>query len=383
MPIEFFDALPLGDARDTSDGYLVADARFARTGLYEYAGVELGRPDLQTVRVYRPEGAVFDKAAMGSFAHRPLTNDHPPEQVTARNWKTFAIGQTGGEVARDGDFVRIPMIVMDADAIASVKEGKRELSAGYVCDLDWTAGTTPDGRAYDCVQTGIRGNHIALVDKGRAGPSCRIGDGRTPARTETQPSPAPDNNTGGQDMADNNRSVVVDGISILMSDQAAQAVGKLQSQLSDAQKSIETKDGEIDALKASHAKEIEAKDAKIKELEAVATVEALDAAVAERTALLDQAKPFLADGYDPKGKSNGDIRVDALIGAGVLTDETAKAKSAEYIAAAFDTMVSSGQRSDPIQRVVDSTPARSGDGSAYDKHRKSLSDAWKSPQPTQ
>ncbi|WP_439634965.1 DUF2213 domain-containing protein [Oceanicaulis sp.] len=383
-PTALYDAVSVGEARRTRDGYLVADVRMARTGIYEYAGFEMGDSSRETVRVYRPPEEVFDQAAMGSFAHRPVTNDHPPQQVTADNWKTFAIGQIGGEVARDGDFVRVPMIVMDAAGISAFEGGKRELSAGYVCDLDWTPGTAPDGSAYDAIQRNIRGNHLALVDRGRAGSACRIGDGRTPTRSEAQPSPAPANQEeGGQDMADNNRSVVVDGISIPVSDQAAQAVGKLQNQLSDAQKSIETKDGEIDALKAGHAKEIEAKDAKIKELEAVATVEALDAAVAERTALLDEAKPFLADGYKPEGKSNGDIRKDALIGAGVLTDETAKAKSDEYITAAFDTMVSSGQRSDPIQRVVDNTPARSGDGSAYDKHRQRLSDGWKSPQPSQ
>lgn len=382
-PTALHDAVSVGEARRTRDGYLVADVRMARTGIYEYAGFELGDSSRDIVRVYRPAEEVFDQEAMGSFAHRPVTNDHPPQQVTADNWKTFAIGQIGGDVARDGEFVRVPMIVMDAAGISAFEDGKRELSAGYVCDLDWTPGTAPDGSDYDAIQRNIRGNHLALVDRGRAGSACRIGDGRTPTPVETQPSPAPENSRGGQDMADNTRNVVVDGISIPMSDQAAQAVQKLQGQLSDAQKSIETKDGEIDALKAGHAKEIEAKDAKIKELEAVATVEALDAAVAERTALLDEAKPFLADGYKPEGKSNGDIRKDALIGAGVLTDETAKAKSDEYITAAFDTMVSSGQRSDPIQRVVDNTPARTGEGSAYDKQRKRLSDAWKSPQPTQ
>src|SRR5690606_15489766 len=124
-----------GKPRRTKDGYLVADARVARTGIQQYLGSELGKPELPIVRVYRPEESVFHADAMLSYAYRPMTNDHPAEPVTADNWRDVAVGQTGGEVARDGDFVRVPLVLMDATAIADYEAGKRELSMGYEAEI--------------------------------------------------------------------------------------------------------------------------------------------------------------------------------------------------------------------------------------------------------
>jgi len=110
------------------------------------------------------------------YAHKPLTNDHPPEQVTADNWKKYAIGHTGDEVTVREKRVRVPMLMADSAAIRDVEAGKREWSAGYSVSFDVASGTTPDGQAYDAIVTGQKINHIALVDRGRAGPDCRIGD---------------------------------------------------------------------------------------------------------------------------------------------------------------------------------------------------------------
>lgn len=172
----FIDRAALAGSRRTADGYLAASVRVARMGIQNYLGSELGRPDLGMVKVYRPEGEVFDKEALASFAHRPVTNDHPSESVGAGNWKRHAVGMTGEEIARDGEFIRIPMVVMDQAAIDLVDAGKREMSMGYGCALDWTPGRTSSGEAYDAVQRRIRGNHLAIVTAGRAGAACRIGD---------------------------------------------------------------------------------------------------------------------------------------------------------------------------------------------------------------
>ena len=132
-----FDAIKITGVHRTADGFMVADARVSRSGIQEYLGIEvdpdntLGLRDKQIVRVYRPEDEVFGKKAMQTYAHRPVTNDHPSTPVTAENWKRLSIGSTGGEVARDGDWVRVPLVLMDAEAIAQVEGGKRELSMGY------------------------------------------------------------------------------------------------------------------------------------------------------------------------------------------------------------------------------------------------------------
>lgn len=115
--MQFIDAAPIAGTRRTADGYLVAEVRTARTGIQDYAGWEVGKPDMPVVKVYRPADQVFAKDSLGSYAHKPVTNDHPDEAVTADNWKDLSVGQIGDEIARDGEFVRIPLIVMDAAAI--------------------------------------------------------------------------------------------------------------------------------------------------------------------------------------------------------------------------------------------------------------------------
>lgn len=168
-------ATTLESYRITASGFLVADVRFARTGIQSYAGAEIDRSDLTLVDVYRPPAEVFSANAMRSFAGSPLTMGHPADAVSASTWRQHSIGRLGEEIIRDGDFVRATLIVQDAAAIDMIRGGTRELSAGYNCDVQWDAGKTADGHSYHAVQRLIRGNHVAVVDKARAGSACRIG----------------------------------------------------------------------------------------------------------------------------------------------------------------------------------------------------------------
>src|SRR4051812_14663421 len=114
--------------RVTRDGYLTATPRIARTGIQFYSGEEMGVPHKQVVRVNRPETTVFAPDAMRSLAHKPITLDHPPDPVTSRNWKQVAVGHVGDEVVRDGNFIRVPLVLQDEEAIKQVQTGKAELS---------------------------------------------------------------------------------------------------------------------------------------------------------------------------------------------------------------------------------------------------------------
>lgn len=81
--MNFTDIVTVAGTRRTGDGYLVADARIARTGIQSYSGVEIGRPEMHAVRIYRPGAEVFSDDTLKSAAHRPVTNEHPPEMVTS------------------------------------------------------------------------------------------------------------------------------------------------------------------------------------------------------------------------------------------------------------------------------------------------------------
>ena len=70
---------------------------------------------------------------------------------------------------------------------------------------------TEDGVAYDAVQKSVRANHLAVVTAARGGPSLRIGDDTNPKK-EVQ-------------MVDL-KSMVVDGITVQLTDTAMQVVQK-------------------------------------------------------------------------------------------------------------------------------------------------------------
>lgn len=176
----FSDRLTLDKPRRTADGYMAIHARAARTGIYQYLGREIDPEGKhftadQVVNVYRPPEEVFDKASLGSFIGKPITDDHPAQGVDASNWRDLARGTIMG-AAKDGEYVGFDLAFLDADMITKIDTGKRELSNGYAARLDVEDGVAPDGTAYQAVQREIRGNHVAVVDAGRAGSSCRIGD---------------------------------------------------------------------------------------------------------------------------------------------------------------------------------------------------------------
>lgn len=312
--VQFVDRAPLSGVRRTSDGYLVAEARVARSGIQTYTRREVGLDGDGLVRVYRPEDEVFARDAVSTYAHRPVTIGHPSAPVTADTWKELAVGQTGEDVIRDGDTVRVPLVLMDADAIRAVEAGTRELSMGYTAALEMQDGTTPDGEAYDAVQRDLRMNHLAIVAEARGGPQLRIGD------------------TIEEDaMADGDkRTVIVDGLSVVTTDAGAQAIEKLQRQIADAA-------AEHEKMIAAKDAEIATKDAKIAELEAQVLTDAqIDERVAERAALIDAAAKVAGAKINPAGMTNDAIRRAAITKR--LGDAALEGKSDAYAEAMFDAL---------------------------------------------
>lgn len=372
--MKFTDAVSIAGTRRRDDGYLVADARVARTGIQLYAGYEVGKPEMAVVRVYRPDSEVFSRDTLASFAHRPVTNDHPAEIVTADNWKEHAVGQTADEIARDGSFIRVPLMVSDGATIKLIEDGKRELSAGYTCDLAFEAGKTADGETYDAVQKNIRANHVAIVQRGRAGSEVRIGDeaskwGAAPIR------PTTDKET--ITMSDALRTVVVDGLSVSTTDQGAQAIAKLQKDLeSSAAKLTDAETKHQTALAAKDA-ELAKKDAEIDDLKGkVLDAAALDKLVQARGDLIATAKAIAAD-VKVEGLSDAEIRKAVV--AAKLGDAAVKDKAEAYIDARFDILAEDAAKNvDPFRRALqsqDRAPLTNDSGQAA--YEKRLADAWK------
>ena len=166
---------------DPETGFLRVDARLTRTGVFEYsdAGGE-------TWGELRTDDQVFNVDTLDSFRLAVVTDDHPAGFVTAATVRDVQIGSVGTDVRRDGEFVRATIQITDADAIEAIRGGKKELSCGYTSRVIQDQGVAPGGATYAARQTEIRGNHLAVVDRGRAGPSCRILDTPGASRSTIQ-----------------------------------------------------------------------------------------------------------------------------------------------------------------------------------------------------
>lgn len=332
--MDFTDSLTLdAETRRTADGYLVGSFRVARSGIQVYSGRDVdpdnkhGMRDRAEVRVYRPPEEVFKQDAMASFAFRPITVDHPGESVTSKNWRKFSVGQTGGDVVRDGDFIRVPMVVMDEAAIGKIEKGKRELSQGYGCDVVFGDGTTPDGLQFDAKQTNIRANHTAIVDRARGGPELKIGDSEVATKT-----------------------ITFDGLPLETTDAGEAAINKLLAKLNDAattKTALETRVGELTATVATRDGEIVALKANL--ADAAMTPAKLDAAVTARALVVDAAKK-IAPTLDATGKTDAEIRKIAVISK--LGDAVAGKMSDAEISGAFAGLAVAVATTDSVRDAV-------------------------------
>lgn len=160
----------------TDEGFMRVPGRVARTGIQEYLASELGLKGNGIIRVYRAPEEVFSADSLAGYNGADITLHHPKGLVTADNYKATSVGVVRGGGTQDDDFVQCDLIVKDAAAIKAINSGKCELSAGYTAIYDHAPGVTPEGEPYDYVQREIKINHVAIVDRARAGAHARIFD---------------------------------------------------------------------------------------------------------------------------------------------------------------------------------------------------------------
>jgi len=367
--------------RETGDGYMICRPRIARTGIQIYQGREVGRPDLKEVRVYRPETEVFSADAMSSLAHKPVTVEHPSEPVTAKNWRKYAVGRLDDEIVRDGEFIRVPLILMDAEAIEVVKAGKSQLSVGYSAQLQWADGVTKDGEKYDVTQTAIRANHVAITHTARGGPKLRMGDNVDHQRRTNMAT----------------RTIQVDGISVEMEERDVQVVERrianLQAEVAAAQTALAaaqtTSQNDVATARteAANAKaEVQTKLAEIETLkkqlgDAKLTPAQIDKLVSDRAATVTRAKAIIGDALVIDGKTDADMRRQVVA---AKMGDTAKDWNDDMITASFNTLAvlpdSGGHNSlNHVIGVMRTNDTGIGDprAKAYSEYDENIQNRWK------
>ena len=150
----------------TEEGFIRIPARVTRSGVFLYKKL-----DGTVIREMRPEEEVFSEDSLKSIMGKIVTNEHPSEFVDVTNCKEHQVGFIGDSVeVEDNKYVKVALTITDADTIRDIENGKKELSCGYNAIIL----KSDNSEEYDTIQTNIRYNHVAIVDRGRAGRKVRI-----------------------------------------------------------------------------------------------------------------------------------------------------------------------------------------------------------------
>jgi len=170
MKVKRFDAVELkGEIVRTPEGYLKGDAIVTRIGIFQYQ-----QWDGSIRNELRHPNDVFKAASLKSLQMRPITLLHPDELiVTAETAKSLSRGFTGEVIEIDSPYIITSLIITDKEAVDAVENGLRELSMGYFVTLLPEKGVF-DGIEYEFRQTEIDYNHLAIVERARAGPNARL-----------------------------------------------------------------------------------------------------------------------------------------------------------------------------------------------------------------
>lgn len=134
---------------------------------------ELGLDPDKVYYLYR-DASELEKA-VDTFRNLPVLSKHVPVFADAPP-KELIIGSTGSDVEFASPYLAVSLSIWDDKAIKLIEaDAKKELSSAYFYDADMTSGEI-NGEKYDGVMRNIRGNHVAVVESGRAGPDVVVAD---------------------------------------------------------------------------------------------------------------------------------------------------------------------------------------------------------------
>jgi hypothetical protein len=297
----------------TPEGYLAGEAIATRTGVFEYVNND------GTIRkeLRHPDDVLVD-VSLASLKLKPVTDNHPSVLVNADNASVYQVGMTGESVRVEGGNIAVSFVVTDKSTVEKIKANKkRELSLGYTLDLVEEAGVF-NGDSYTHRQTNVRYNHLAIVEKARAGRLARINmDG---VAVQLHHDDKEDDSMTEKEM----QAVNLDGLTYRADAEIAKALEKATQAEKQARLDSEALKGQVDELKAQ-----------LEAVKATHNDEAMAQAVAERVALLENAKRVVnVDGL--QGKSDRLIK-EAVIKA--KHEINLDGKSDDYVNARFDALI--------------------------------------------
>lgn len=336
-------------AQKLDNGFLRAPAQISRIGIYEYLN-----EDGSIRRELRLPDDVFQEDSLRSFAMMPVTDGHPPPGwVTADNARQYQCGTMGESLAPAPDAVHVAgtMMITDAALVRKILDGTSpETSCGYTCCADERPGVVDKamidaypalqpwlGQRFDVRQTNIRGNHVAVLPRGRAGSEARVKLDKGDAIVIT------DSHRRDVNPQEALVKITIRGITFDVPDQAAEALvaeradhdramTEIGARVDELEEQLIVAGGALDKEKArADTAEAEAKKQQLR-ADGAASPAAIAAVVKERTDLADVAK-----------RAGVEVDLERFDAAAIrravvekLTGLKLDGKSPEYVQAAFD-----------------------------------------------
>ncbi len=174
-----FDAAPSQRTTDENGFLHVGASHITKATVNPYYGKEV--PGWQEAGL-DPEAVYYGlrdqeelQASLETWAGLPLHIEHHIDSADEPQ-KLTRVGAVGTGAVWNPPYVDAPLTVWDRAAIDAIEDGSfRELSCAYRYDPDFTPGSY-EGIPYDFIMRNIRGNHVALVEEGRAGPDVVVAD---------------------------------------------------------------------------------------------------------------------------------------------------------------------------------------------------------------
>lgn len=325
MPTLRFDQARFSKTRITDEGYLETEAVVTRTGVFLYRNA-----DGSTRRELRHPDEVFKQNSMASMRMIPITDGHPESKlVNADSAKSLQIGHVGENNKVDGRLIKAPLTITDSNSVAKVKSGKNQLSLGYTAEVIKEDGIY-NGQKYDCKQTNIRYNHLAICSLARAGSEASIKLDEGDAIQLNDEDFETDSNYNNRERGKKDMfKINLDGIEYEAAAEVANAYKKAVARIDELSKESESKKGVLDEVTA----EKERLKTKVDEFDKTLN-EKVNTAVKARVTIVDAAKKILEKETKLDEMSNADVKKAVILA--VSKDAKLDDVSADYINARFD-----------------------------------------------
>jgi len=368
--------------RKTPEGYLRGRAIVTNTGIFNYI-----QSDGSILRELRTPEDIGNQETLDSLIMQVMTDNHPKGDiapngsVNADNAKELQVGFTGENVRFDGMTTSIPITITDGKTIEKIeKEGKIALSCGYVADLEMRSGFAYGNNQYDAVQKNIKYNHIAIVDRGRAGDLAKLKlrmDSNDAVYINSDV--FGDNNT--QPKKENKTMAKIrlnDNVEFEVDKRVEDEFNTIKKTNEDLDKSLKVKNDELSTLQGKYDSLV-ADNAKLKEdkekLEKEIPIK-IDNAVKDRITIVDTAVKF---GLEIKEDMNNlDIKKEVIKKA--YADMNLEDKDENYISSVFDAAIITLNKSvvaDNKEKILNIQPSKTDKVDADELRNRRIKNAWK------